>query len=220
MMRQYLKARPRDIDAWEEMADLAAYAGERKFMAVAGKQLFRLSNEAGAPRSRAITVSTLALDLRQAELAADDQLVRLPDNVLTQYQAHRAYIWAGKHRKARLLLTRIRKSKLPLANRLLSELRQTCADGDVTGARSIYSRINKEGDTSARWQAAQIVGDQKTATALLAPLDTPVEMRRLVQYMVYPTFDMRQYPALAQILATNGTRMTPPVSVPAACPAN
>ena len=73
MMHKYLRARPRDIDAWEEMADLAAYAGERKYMAVVGKQLLRLSNEAGAPRSRAITVSTLALDLQQAEAAADDQ---------------------------------------------------------------------------------------------------------------------------------------------------
>jgi hypothetical protein len=219
MMAEYLRARPRDRDAWEEMADLSAYANQRKFMAVAGKQLFRLSNEAGEPRSRAITISTLALDLRQAETAADDQLVRLPDKALTQYQAHRAYIWSGKQAKARKLLARIRKSKLPRVNRLLSELRQACAERKIGSARTIYAQINQEGDTSARWQAAQIAGDQKAATALLAPLDTPGELRRLVQYMVYPTFDMRQYPVLSQTLAANGTRMTAPIAVPAACPA-
>lgn len=219
MMRKYLRARPRDIDAWEEMADLAAYAGERKYMAVVGRQLFRLSNEAGAPRSRAITVSTLALDLPQAEAAADDQLVRLPNNVVTQYQSHRAYIWSGKYGKARRLLARIRTSKLPLANRLLSELRQACADGKVKDARSIYARIGSVGDTSARWQAAQIIRDRKSEAALLAPLDKPEELRRLVQYMVYPSFDMRQYPLLTQILTTNGTPQTAPVPVPGACPA-
>jgi TolB-like protein/DNA-binding winged helix-turn-helix (wHTH) protein len=220
MMREYLRARPRDIDAWEEMADISAYANERKFMAIAGKRLFQLSNEAGAPRSRAITVSTLALDLRQAEAAADDQLKRLPSNALTQYQAHRALIWSGKYLKARQLLTRIRKSKLPSANRLLAELRQSCADRHFREARSIYAQINVQSDTSARWQAAQIVGDLQTANALLAPLDTPGEVRRLVQYMVYPTFDMREYPLLAQTLVAGGTRITPPTPVPAACPAN
>ena len=83
----------------------------------------------------------------------------------------------------------------------------------------IYARIGNVGDTSARWQAAQIIRDRKSEAALLAPLDKPEELRRLVQYMVYPSFDMRQYPLLTQILTTNGTPQTAPVPVPGACPA-
>ena len=219
MMQNYLAARPRDIDAWEEMADISAYAGDRRAMAQAGRRLFQLSNEAGAPRSRAITVSVLALDLKTAEAQADDQMRRLPGNALTQYQAHRAYIWVGKREKAAAVLQKLQRSKLPEQTRLLAELRQSCSEGRTNDAVRLGARIDQLGDMGARVQAAEILGNLDRKQALLAPLDTPASLRRLVQFAVYPSFDVGRFPVLKRTLQANGVTLPAPVPTPAACKA-
>ncbi|GAA0653915.1 winged helix-turn-helix domain-containing protein [Brevundimonas lenta] len=217
LMARYLAARPRDIDAWEEMADLSAYAAEVGWMRRAAERIHTLSVEEGNPRSRAITVSVMSMDLDAAVLRAREQLRLRPDRALTQYQAHRAFIWSGNVAEARALLPRIAASQLPPPTRLLAEMRQACAEGRVNDALALRSRV-EDGTLSNQWLSAQVSGDMAEATAILKPLDTPDRLPSLMQFMINPTFDVRAYPLLAGELNRNGIVPRTPIPVPHGCP--
>lgn len=218
LMARYLAARPRDIDAWEQMADLSAYFGDRKWMRRAAERIHTLSVQEGDPRSRAITVSVMAMDLDAAVSRARVQLALRPDNAVTQYQAHRALIWSGRFADARALAPAIRNSRLPAGSRLIADLRQACAERRFDEARRIRAVIDAEGNLNNRWIAAQTAGDLAGATAMLRPLDTPERLPALMQYLVHPTFDARSYPLLMERLRSTGASVRTPVAMPYACP--
>ena len=217
LMAQYLVARPRDIEAWEAMGDVSAYAGDQPAMARAAERIQALSVGAGNPRSRAITLSVMSLQLPEATARARQQLALRPNNAITQYQAHRAFIWAGKADEALPLLSMIDASTMPDENKLLAHLRQACADGHSQEAKHIGAQIMKIGDLAARWQTAQLMGDQAAATALLQPLDRSDRLATLMQFMIHPTFEARHYPVLSAALIRNGVTPRAPIAVPFAC---
>lgn len=217
LMARYLEERPRDVEAWETMAELSAYAGERAWMRRAAERIHALSIEEGEPRSRAITVSVMAMDLDAAVRRSREQLALRPDHAITQYQAHRALIWSGRADEARALLPDIEASGIPETTRLLASMRQACADGRTAEANALRSRIERDGNTNVRWAAAGIAGDRAAATALLRPLDTPEGLPSLMQYLINPTFDSRSYPLLTSRLTRNGISPPPPTAEPFSC---
>ena len=220
LMQMYLRQRPRDVDAWEEVVDLAGYADDRRFMAQAAERIHTLSFETGQPLSRALTASVLSLDIPNAVKRSREQLRRSPGEALIQYQAHRALLWGGRRDEARAVLSRMRSSSLPPENILLAELRQACADGG-TGAREIAARIAGASDssTSDAWHSANLLGDARRAAEVLKPLDRPERLTTLMQYLVYPEFDVRPFPNLQARLRADGIERRPPVRPPFICPA-
>jgi hypothetical protein len=220
LMQMYLRQRPRDVDAWEEVVDLAGYADDRRFMAQAAERIHTLSFETGQPLSRALTASVLSLDIPNAVKRSREQLRRSPGEALIQYQAHRALLWGGHRDEARAVLGRMRSSSLPPENILLAELRQACADGGK-GAREIAARIAGASDspTSDAWHSANLLGDARRAAEVLRPLDRPERLTTLMQYLVYPEFDVRPFPNLQARLRADGIERRPPVRPPFTCPA-
>lgn len=218
LQRAYLADRPRDLDAWDQMVDLAAYAGDRALMAEGARRIHEYSVESQSPLSRAITASVLALDTGNAVSRARQQLALRPGEALIQYQAHRALLWGGQRDEARALLAGIRSSSLPPENKLMAELRQACADGG-NGARTLVDEIDKgrNTSTSTRWQAWMVFGDLRRAYALLRPLDQPSHLPTLVQYMAYPDFDARQFPLLNSKLVDDGVKRPAVVEAPYTC---
>lgn len=221
LMRQYLDQRPRELDAWDDLVNLAAYTGDRRLGAQAARTIEQQSVESGRPLSRAITASVLALDIPNAVLRSRQQLAMRPGEALIQYQAHRALLWGGHRDEARSLLGPIRESSLPEENKLLAELRQACADGG-RGARDIVLKLDglKGASTSGRWQAWMIAGDEERAYALIKPLDRPDRLSTLVQYMTYPDFDARRFPLLQSKLDEDGIVRPALVRPPYACAPN
>lgn len=217
LMTDYVRARPRDIDAWEDMADIAAYAGRRDWLIKAAERVHTLSLAEGDPRSRAITLTAMALELEDAAARARRHLADKPDVALTQYQAHRALIWAGEAQEARALLDRISASALPLENKLLAALRQACAERDIPTAMRLYRELDAKADIAGRWQAAQIAGDFAAAEEILRPLDTPQMLPTLLQFVIYPTFDPAAFPTLRARLDREGVTMQKPAPMPAGC---
>ena len=219
LMQLYLRQRPRDVDAWEEVVDLAGYADDRRFMAQAAERIHTLSFETGQPLSRALTASVLSLDTANAVKRSREQLTRSPGEALIQYQAHRALLWGGNRDEARAVLDRMRSSSLPAENIRLAELRQACADGGK-GAREIAERIAQSAaGTSDAWHSAILLGDARRAAEVLKPLDRPERLTTLMQYLVYPEFDVRPYQNLQARLRADGIDRRPPVRIPFACPA-
>lgn len=217
LMAQYLKARPRDTEAWEAMGDISAYAGDRPAMAHAAERIHTLSIEAGNPKSRAITLSVMAMQLPDAVARARQQLTLRPTNAITQYQAHRAFIWAGHTAEARGLLGRIDASTMPQDNKLLAQMRQACAEGRADDARRLSVQIGEVGDMNSRWQAAQLMGDEPAAIALLQPLDRPERLATLMQFMILPTFEAARYPVLMAALTRNGVVPRKAIAMPFGC---
>jgi TolB-like protein len=218
LMLLYLEQRPRDVDTWEELVDLAGYAEDRKLMARAAERIHTLSIESGSPRSRAITASVLAMDIPNAVRRSRQQLARSPGEALIQYQSHRALLWGGYRDEARGLLINIRASELPEENKLLAELRQACADGG-RGSREIAARIVRLPDAtnSGAWHSALLLGDTDRAVEILRPLDRPERLTTLMQFLVYPMFDARPYPLLRARLEADGISRPLPAAIPFAC---
>lgn len=218
LMRDYLQQRPRDLDAWDEMVNLAGYVGDRALMAEAAKRIHDQSVESGMPLSRALTASVLALDTGNAVKRARQQLAMQPGVALIQYQAHRALLWGGHRDEARPLIQRIRESSLPDENKLLAELRQRCADGGL-GALAIVTKLDsdKRTSTSGRWQAWMIAGDEARAHAQIKPLENPDRLETLAQYMVYPDFDASRFPLLQAKLDNDGVKRPQVVRAPYNC---
>ncbi len=219
LMLTYLKERPRDIDAWDEIVNLSGYVEDRRLMAKAAGRIHMISMESGSPRSRAITAAVLSMDIPNAVKLAREQLKRSPGEALIQYQSHRALLSGGHRDEARQVLDQIRNSELPEESKLLAELRQVCADGR-TGGQELAARIARlPNSTSTSWQAAVLLNDPARATAILTPLHRPDRLTTLLQYLVYPSFDVRPFPLLRARLAADGIRRPPPAPIPFACPA-
>lgn len=218
LMELYLRERPRDVSAWEEIVDLAGYAENRRLMALASQQIHNLSLESGSPLSRAITAAVLAGDIPNAVARSREQLARSPGEALIQYQAHRALLWGGHRDEAPAVLQRIRSSSLPAENVLLAELRQACADGGA-GAERIVEKLRSTPDASlsGAWHTAMLMGDHERAANLLKPLDRPESLTTLMQYLVYPTFDARPFPLLEARLRADGIKRPAPAKIPFAC---
>jgi TolB-like protein/DNA-binding winged helix-turn-helix (wHTH) protein len=218
LMRQYLAERPRDLDAWDELVDLAGYVSDRRLMAHAAERIHTISMESGSPKSRAITASVLSLDIANAVRRSREQLARSPGEALIQYQAHRALLWGGNRDEARDILNQIRTSGLPEENKLLAELRQACADGG-SRAGDVASRMARlpGASTSGAWHRALLLGDTAGAAEALKPLHRPDRLTTLMQYLVYPTFDVRPFALLEARLKADGISRPPPVAIPFAC---
>jgi len=218
LMRAYLEQRPRELEAWDELVNLAAYVGDRRLMADAANRIQEQSVESGMPLSRAITASVLALDIDNGVKRSRQQLAIRPGETLIQYQAHRALLWGGYRDEARTLLARINQSSLPDENKLIARLRQACADGGQ-GALAIASQLDsdKRTSTSTRWQTWMLMGDERRAYGLIKDLDQPDHLATLVQYMVYPDFDARQFPLLQSKLDDDQVKRPPPVRPPYTC---
>lgn len=219
LMVQYLTARPRDIDAWEDMAELASFANEHEWLVRSGERIHTLSLQARAPRSRAITVTTMAMQLPEAVARARQQIQLQPKSVMARYQAHRALIWAGEIAEARALLNRIVDSDLPEENKLLAQLRQACAEGQVDDARAIRGKVEALPNLSlsGRWQATEIIGHHQAAIALLRPLDNREDLPELMEFMLNPSFESGAFPLLRSVLARDGVVRTEVWPMPGAC---
>jgi TolB-like protein/DNA-binding winged helix-turn-helix (wHTH) protein len=218
LMRAYLEQRPRQLEAWDELVNLAGYVGDRRLMADAARRIQDQSVESGMPLSRAITASVLALDIDNGVKRARQQLAIRPGETLIQYQAHRALLWGGYRDEARALLWKINQSSLPEENKLVAQLRQACADGGG-GALAIATRLDsdKRTSTSTRWQTWMLMGDERRAYGSIKGLDQPDRLGTLVQYMIYPDFDARQFPLLQSKLDDDELRRPPLVRAPYNC---
>jgi len=217
LMARYLEARPRDLDAWTMMADLSAYAGEWEWFKRSSERIHTLSMLDGLPRSRALAAPFMYEDYAMAYRRAQQHLAGRPGDVMTYYQAHRAYIGANRIAEARDLLKRISNSRIPASSRLLAEQRQACAEGRIADAAVLRAKIDATGEFGARWISMQMMGDDAGAEALLKPLDTPTGLPTLMQFMIYPSFDVAAYPTLATHLKREGILTRRPVPIPFSC---
>jgi len=216
-INKYLEARPREIDAWDEMARIAAYFGDLVGVSRAAAKMHALSMESGTPLSRAVTITVMAREPEKAVRRARQQLALQPDGALMNYQAHRAFIQTGRIDEARAMLKPIDASDFPSEVKQLAFMRQACAERRLEDAESLAQEIYMTGSLGAQWQAAQILGDDLKSHELLTPLDNPEGFPTLMQFMFQPTFDAENYPALKSRLEQAGAHVRRAAIMPYSC---
>ena len=217
LLKKYLNVRPRDIDAWEQLGTVAIYAGDRATATLAARRMHALALEQGETLSRAVTVSVMALDLDLALRLAKEQLKISPDNAVLNYQAQRAFLWAGDIAGAQRSLEFMRASSLDATTIALAEIRQACAEGRVADIAPFMAVIEEKGPLGAKWQAAMMTGDHQKVGRLLSPYDTPGGLPTLMQFLMQPVFDPSRFPVLAERLRIEGVRRPPAIEMPGVC---
>lgn len=217
LLKKYLKARPRDIEAWEQLSAVAVYAGDRATAAMAARRMHARSMEQGEVMSRAVTVSVMALELKQAEKIVREQLALSPENAVLNYQAQRVFLWNDNFVEAQRALEYVRSSTLDGVTIALAEIRQACAEGRIEDVPQWRAIVDEQGPLGARWQAAMLTRDHQAVRNLLEPYDTPGGLPTLMQFLFQPVFDEQQFPVLAERLKVEGISRRPAIEMPKAC---
>lgn len=132
-----------------------------------------------------------------------DEALRSPSptpNVL--YQSHRALLAAGQVQRAADLIEMYQTRSNDEEGVLIMRLRQACAEGRVADADALYEMF--DADSSIQWLLLNTLGFEDRARELLRPLDTPENLYTLSKYLIFSSFEARDYPLLLKTLTAQG----------------
>ena len=218
LLEDYLDERPGDEDIWYSLLEQARIAERYDLVEKAINRIIADTRRAGA--YPVIGTNYMDHDPELALRYARQGMKDAPDYTALQFQAHRAYLIAGKRDEARKLLERILKGQLPVPVRDGARIRQLCADGKVEEARKLARELlaMTELPLVVRWSSALTAGLDKEARQVLAPLKGRDALFTLSQFLIYREFDARQFPDLASALARGGIDRPPPRKPSYACP--
>ena len=219
LITDYLSARPNDYNAIDTRLGLLATLGLWEDARPVAHQLVDIGRDDSVSIQSAIQNLVFVNDLGGATTVARRAIERHPDNVMIQYQAHRALLWAGEIDEARELIKPIKASQLEWFNRELAVMRQACADGDTTEAIRIHARFINEytvGET-VLWISYQMLGQREQARAVLIPSDESNQIFSIASYLNYPYFDPRPFPNLMEVLEQQGIDRPSPIDIPFRC---
>ena len=148
---------------------------------------------------------------------------RFGDTASVVYQAHRTLLWAGDIDGSSRLLPVIQGSDLPEDTRWLSNLRQACAERRVNDAEKLVAEyIARTPLDVADGQfmiclTSKILGEDDAAAAVVRELDDGDDMRELLDYSFYGSFDAREMPNLMALLERQGVDDFEPRIIPNRC---
>jgi len=137
------------------------------------------------------------------------------------YQAHRALLWTGNIDGASKILPSIDASDLPESVRLLSSLRQACAERRLSDAQKLYrsayelDRVNTE--TVTIWLVNKIMGDDAAAEAYLREFDARGDVNIMSNFLTYGTFDPRPFPNLMEAVGEQMEDRDEVIQIPYRC---
>lgn len=217
-LNRFLQNGDGNSEDWIRLARYAKINSDQKTAAKALEQAYRVAKRDKEPFSHALTQATLALKFDKLEERLDDLLRAYPDVAIYRYQAHRSYLWLGKVQVAKRLLPRIQSSALQPEHKLLADLRQACAEMKTKSAQRILMQIvNLHPKRSTQWLAYSIAGEHKRAKELLEPLDNERDHAILIEYMTYPFFEPRDFPALYDRMRGFSRSPRKAVPIPGGC---
>ena len=216
-LEDYLEERPGDEDIWYSLLEQARIAERYDLVEKAIEKIVADTRSAGA--YPVIGTNYMAHNPRLALRYAQEGMEEAPDYTALQFQAHRAFLIAGKRDTARRLLGRMTRGQLPRSVRDGARIRQLCADGKTGEAQALARSLlaDKELPLVVRWSSALTAGLDREAAAVLAPLEGRDAMFTLAQFLIYREFDAGQFPDLAAALARSGIDRPPPEKPSYAC---
>ena len=217
-LEAYLEARPNDIAAWSDYSYVSRKIQDRAAFQRSVEARLRL-----APNDPLMAEELGAALVLSGFVDAGVEHIRRglalePDSLSFQYQAHRAYLWAGMDEAAAELAGSLLDSDLAPIYATNVRLRNACARGDRATAEALLA-TKPESDLFGRWYALKLLGEHQRAADVLRPLDATAAGRDdLAGYLPYPVFDPAPFPNLGSALQRQGIQRDEPVEFPFACP--
>ena len=118
----------------------------------------------------------------------------------------------GQTGDARALMPAIRASSaLDAGAKLMVEIRQACAEGNVEQANRLVEQVlaEPEAELTSKWLALQTTARFDEATSLLIDMDNPENVVALSSFLTYYHFDVSRFPYLESLLARDGFTRPP-----------
>jgi TolB-like protein/DNA-binding winged helix-turn-helix (wHTH) protein len=218
LIKTYVKQRPRDVDGLEALIGIALDVGDRRTASETSARLQQVGLESGDPRPRAISGSALSLNMSQAVAFARQQLELRPNDPPILWQAHRAFLWAGRRDEARQILPRLLSSHFTQSV-ALAQIHQACADGQPDRAEALYQQLKNRPDAFSGnlWYASLALG--RRAQALRVSLEPKEPDRSIITSisLLFPMLDVHDYPWLDERFTEQRLVRPPAVGMPHAC---
>lgn len=218
-LSEYLAEQPNDVDMQIERIKLATYVGDYDTARTAAQALVDWADKTNPEFERTIPNLIWSRDFQAAKRQALRAIELAPFDSYIRYQAHRALMWAGDFEGARVLIPEIEASQLPPVVKVLTNLRQACADGDTATAAALANQARSQGNVSfgIQWIIAMIMNEQDEAYTLIEPLDQREYLQQLSEFMLYPHFDSSRFPVLSAALKADFIDRPAPTPLPFAC---
>lgn len=214
LFRRYVRERPGDLSAWLQVLELAYIVGDESLHEQA-LAVFR--ERSSNDRVAAIQYLVHAYRARAPGEWIDHAFAlatRWPDAVFVQYQIHRALLWAGRVSEAREFHDRFLLMDTSPRADFLVQIRQACAEDR---AQDAYALFEDAPEAWIDWFSADIVARADEADALLRRAEIEHGTHGLLNFLLYPQFDARQFPSLVRVLEREGIEIREPTSIPFAC---
>jgi len=147
------------------------------------------------------------VSLQEAVAMIEEVLQSPAVDANTLYQSHRALLAAGRVEQAAELIGRHRQVTGDAEGNTMMRLRQACAEGRVDDAVALYASVDPNSNT--QWLFLKTLGRDDEARERLRALDTPEGLFALSNYLVYRSFEARDYPLLWKTLTSQGIDRPP-----------
>jgi TolB-like protein len=218
LIKVYVQQRPRDIDGLEALIGIALEVGDRRAASAASARLQQVGLESSDPRPRAISGSALALNMPQAVTFARQQLALRPNDPPILWQAHRAFLWAGRRDEARRILPRLLSSHFTQSV-ALAQIHQACADGQRDRAEALYRQLRNRADAFSGnlWYASLILGRRADAVRISLEPKEPDRSIILGISLLFPMLDVHDYPWLEERFKDQRITRPPTIGMPHSC---
>lgn len=218
LIKVYVKQRPRDIDGLEALIGIALEVGDRRTAGEASARLQQVGLESGDPRPRAISGSALSLNLPQAVAFARKQIELRPNDPPILWQAHRAFLWAGRRDEARQILPRLLSSHFTQSV-VLAQIHQACADGQLDHAHALFHQLKDRPDAFSGnlWYASFILGRRAEALQVSMEPKEPDRSIILSISLLFPMLDVHDYPQFDERFKAQHIQRPPAIPMPGAC---
>ncbi len=221
---EYLRQRPNDKDAQILQLFLLQNLGLFETLRSTVREFYERDGFDPAVIGASITGLLYAGDMNQLSAMTAIALERFGENTSVLYQAHRALLWTGVIDGASKILPSIDTSDLPASVRLLSSLRQACAEKRLRDAEMLYKKAyqleNASTETVTIWLVNKIMGNDDDAEAYLQETDRRGDIKTMSNFLGYGMFDPRPFPNLMEAVGDQIDEHREPIELPYRCNAS
>ncbi len=218
---EYLRQRPNDKEAQSLQLTLLLSLGHYETLRSTVREFLERDGFDPAVVTDSVIGLLYAGDMDQLHKMTTVALERFGEDTSIAYQAHRALLWTGAIDGASKILPSIDASDLPESVRLLSSLRQACAEKRLSDAERLYKRALELGyadpESVTIWLVNKIMGNDAAAEAYLQEFDRRGDVKIMSNFLTYGTFDPRPFPNLMQAIGDQMDERGEPVEIPYRC---
>lgn len=221
LLRRVLDARPKFVDGWISLMDLAVFVSDFEAASDGADSLLDIyAEKPDADIATAIIITLHRID-KAAEGAdfAQRALNDFPGNIGVIYQAHRALLWAGEIDAAASLVPSLADDRADSYS--VARMRQACAEGRQRDAESITAEfirsIDNPGAESTIWHHYMLLGKIDDANDVIRRTSSTDVLFTRAAWLFYRQFDPAPFPELLDLLEREKVDRPPALPIPFAC---